>query len=132
MNYSEEIDNYMSNIIDDINDSIYEDTEVNETEVIINDTQIVDDTPQTQKQPTRENAGKWIDSLEPTFTGKLYYIIKKKVQFLMNKTKNEVKQKKTYDVEASMKSSVNVMFTQMQATQGFNLFRERVVAAVIK
>ena len=38
MNYSEEIDNYMSNIIDDINDSIYEDTEVNETEVIINDT----------------------------------------------------------------------------------------------
>ena len=60
MNYSEEIDNYMSNIIDDINDSIYEDTEVNETEVIINDTQIVDDTPQTQKQPTRENAGKWI------------------------------------------------------------------------
>ena len=50
----------------------------------------------------------------------------------MNKTKNEVKVKKTYDVEASMKSAVNVIFTQLQDTQGFNLFRERVVAAVIK
>ena len=87
MNYSEEIDNYMSNIIDDINDSIYEDTEVNETEVIINDTQIVDDTPQTQKQPTRENAGKGIARLEPTFAGKTYDSIKKMVQFLMRKRK---------------------------------------------
>ena len=31
MNYSGEIDNQISNIIDDINDSIYEDAEVNET-----------------------------------------------------------------------------------------------------
>ena len=36
----------------------------------------------------------------------------------MKKTKNEVKEKKTYDVEASMKSAVNLMFTQIQATQG--------------
>ena len=50
----------------------------------------------------------------------------------MNKTKNEVKDRKTYDVEASMKSAVNVMFTQMQATRGFNLFVERVLAAMIK
>ena len=50
----------------------------------------------------------------------------------MNKTKNEVKDNKTYDVEASMKSSVNVMFTQMQATQGLNLFGERALAAMIK
>ena len=50
----------------------------------------------------------------------------------MNKTKNEVKVKKTYDVEASMKSSVNVMFTQIQATRSFNLFRDPVVAAMIK
>ena len=91
MNDSKEIYDQMSNIIDDINDSRYEDAEVNETEVIINDTEIVEDTSKTHKLTTRENAGKWIDSLEPTFTGKLYYIIKKKVQFLMNKTKNEVK-----------------------------------------
>ena len=31
----------------------------------------------------------------------------------MNKTKNEVNEKKTYDVEASMKYALNVMFTQM-------------------
>ena len=37
----------------------------------------------------------------------------------MNKTKNEVKWKKTYDVEASVKSPVNVFFTQIQATGGF-------------
>ena len=40
----------------------------------------------------------------------------------MNKLKNEVKENKRYDVEASMKYDVNLMFTQMQATQGFNLF----------
>ena len=31
-----------------------------------------------------------------------------------------------------MKSAINVMFTQMQATQGFNLFGERTVTAMIK
>ena len=50
----------------------------------------------------------------------------------MNKTKNEVKEKKTYDVEASMKYSVNVMFTKMQATLGFNLFVYNEVDAMIK
>ena len=50
----------------------------------------------------------------------------------MNKTKNEVKEKKTYDVEASMKSSVNVMFTLIEYKLGFNLFRECAVAAMIK
>ena len=34
----------------------------------------------------------------------------------MKKTKNEVKENKAYDVEASMKYAVNVMFTKMQAT----------------
>ena len=38
MNHSEEIDNQMSNIIYDINDSRYKDAEVNETELIINNT----------------------------------------------------------------------------------------------
>ena len=50
----------------------------------------------------------------------------------MKKTKNEVKENKAYDVEESMKSAVNIMFTQMQATRGFNLFVERVLAAMIK
>ena len=47
MNNYEEIDDQISNIIDDINDSRYEDEEVNVIEVIINDTYIVEDTSQT-------------------------------------------------------------------------------------
>ena len=80
MHNSEEIDDQMSNIIYDITDSIYEDEEVNETEVIINDTDKVEDKSKTQKRPTRENSGKGIACLEPTFTGKLYDSIKRKVQ----------------------------------------------------
>ena len=41
----------MSNIIDNKNDSRYDDTEVNETEVIINDKNILEGTSQTHKQP---------------------------------------------------------------------------------
>ena len=50
----------------------------------------------------------------------------------MKKTKNEVKENKIYDVEVSIKSAVNVIFTQMQDTRGFNLFGERVVVTMIK
>ena len=50
----------------------------------------------------------------------------------MNKTKNEVKEKKTYDVEASIKSDVHVMFTHIYDTRVFNLFGDREVAAMIK
>ena len=50
----------------------------------------------------------------------------------MKKTKNEVKKKKTYDVEASIKYAVNVILTQMQATRGFNLVGERAVATMMK
>ena len=46
--------------------------------------------------------------------------------------KNEVQKVKTYDVEAFMKSIVNLMFTQMKATQGFNLFGECMLDAMIK
>ena len=66
------------------------------------------------------------------FTGKSYDSIKKKLKLLMNKTKNEVKEKKTYDVEASIKSDVHVMFTQIYDTRVFNLFGDREVAAMIK
>ena len=77
MNNFEEIYDQMSNIIYNINDSRHGAAELNETEVIINDTEIVEDTSQTQKRPTRDNSGKGIARLEPTFTGKEYYSIKK-------------------------------------------------------
>ena len=69
----------MSNITDDIKYSVYEDSEVNETEVIIKDTEILQDISKTQKIPNRKNEGKGIDCLESTFTGKSYDSIKKKV-----------------------------------------------------
>ena len=87
MNNSEEIYDQISNIIDDIKDSRYEDEEVNVIEVIINDTYIVEDTSQTQKRPTRENSVKLIDRLEPIFTGKAYDSINKMLQFLIKKQK---------------------------------------------
>ena len=50
----------------------------------------------------------------------------------MDEKKHETKKKNTFDVETSIKASVNVMFTQMQATRGFKLFGDRTVAAMIK
>ena len=50
----------------------------------------------------------------------------------MYKKKHETKKKNTFDVETSIKASVNVMFTQMQATRGFKLFGERAVDAITK
>ena len=50
----------------------------------------------------------------------------------MDKKKHDTEKKKTFDVEMSIKASVNLMFIQMQATRGFKLFGERAVAAMIK
>ena len=50
----------------------------------------------------------------------------------MEEKKHETKKKNNVDVETSIKAAVNVMFTQMQATRGFKLFRERAVAVMIK
>ena len=50
----------------------------------------------------------------------------------MEEKKHKTKKKNTFNVETSIKASVNVMFTQMQATRGINLFGERAVAAMIK
>ena len=91
MNNSEEIDDQMSDIIDDIKYSRYEDAEVNETDWIINGTYIVEYTSQKHKRSTREKAGKGIARLEPMFKGKAYDSILRKVKFLMTKTKNEMK-----------------------------------------
>ena len=132
MSNYERIDNRMSNKIDDINYSRYKDAEVNKTEVIISDTEIAEDTSQTKKRPTRENAGKGIARLDPMFTGKSYDSIKKKLKLLMNKTKNEVKKKTTYDAESSMKYAINLMITQMWVTQIFDLFVESAVDDMIK
>ena len=96
------------------------------------DTQHFEDTPQPQQRPNRENAGQGIARLEPTFTGKTYHDVKKKVQLLMDEKKHETKKNNTFDVETSIKTAVKVMFTQMQATPDFKLFEERTVAAMIK
>ena len=50
----------------------------------------------------------------------------------MEENKHETEKNNTFDVETSIKSSVNVMFTKIQATRGFKLFGERAVAAMIK
>ena len=50
----------------------------------------------------------------------------------MNKTKNEVKKKTTYDAESSMKYAINLMITQMWVTQIFDLFVESAVDDMIK
>ena len=96
------------------------------------DTLQFDNTLQPQQRPKRQNAGQGISRLEPTFTGKPYDDVKKKIQFLMDKKKHETKKKNAFDVEMSIKAAVNVMFTQMQATRDFKLFGERAVAAMIK
>ena len=140
INDFEEIDNQMSGIIDDLNESRYNNAHIDnsETEVSKNnhtdmdeDASIFEDTPQPQQRTNRDNYGQGIAHLEPTFTGKTYDDVKKKVQFLMDEKKYE-KKKNTFDVETSIKAAVNVIFTQMQATQGFKLFGDRTVAAMIK
>ena len=87
---------------------------------------------QPQQRTNIDNSGQVISRLEPTFTGKTYDDLKKNIQFLMDKKKHETKKKNTFDVETSIKAAVNVMFTQMQSKQGFKLFGERAVAAMIK
>ena len=116
----------MPGIIDDLNESIYDnayidnsDTEVSKT----NDTEMDEDTshfedkPQPQQRHNRDNAGQVIARLEPTFAGKPYDDVKKKVQFLMDEKKYKSKKKNTFDVETSIKAAVSIMFTQMQATR---------------
>ena len=140
INDFEEINNQLSGIIDDLNKSIYGNANIDDSEIEVSETNHIEmdedtshfeDTPQPQQRPNRKNAGQGISRLEPTFTGKTYDDVKKKVQFLMDKKKHETKNKNTFDVETSIKSAVNVIFTQMQATQVFKLFGERVVAAMI-
>ena len=130
----------MSGIIDDLNESRYDNAHIDDSETetsetnhidIDEDTLQFDNTLQPQQRPNIENAGQVITCLEPTFTGKTYDDVKKKIQFLMDEKKHKTEKKNTFDAEISIKSSVNVMFTQMQATQGFKLFGERAVAAVV-
>ena len=131
----------MSGIIDDLNESRYDNAHIDDSETktsetnyteMDEDTLQIENTLQPQQRPNRENAEQIISRLEPTFTGKTYDDVKKKMQFLMKKKNHETKKKNTFDVETSIKVSVNVMFTQMQATRGFKLFGEHAVAATIK
>ena len=88
----EERDHQMSGIIDDLNESRYVNTHIDDSETetretnhtdMDEDTSNFEDTPQPQQRPNRENSGKGISRLDPTFTGKTYDDVKKKIQFLM-------------------------------------------------
>ena len=123
-----EIDNQMSGIIDDLNDSRYDNAHINDSETEVSkinhtymdeDTSHFEDALQPQKRLNIDNSGQGIARLEPTFTGKKYDDVKNKVQFLMDEKKHETKKKNRFDVETSIKAAVNIMFTQMQATQGY-------------
>ena len=107
INDFEEINNQMSSIIDDLNDSRYDNAYIYDSETEVSktnhtemdeDTSQFEDTPKSQQRPNRENAGQGIPRLEPTFTGKPYDDVKKKIQFLMDKKKHETKKKNTFDV----------------------------------
>ena len=69
----------MSGIIDDLNESRYDNTHIDDTETetsetnhteMVEDTLQFENTLQPQQRPNRENAGQGISRLEPTFTGK--------------------------------------------------------------
>ena len=105
INNFEEIDNQMSGIIDDLNKSIYDNAHIDDSETEVSetnhkemdeDTSHFEDTPQPQQIPNRDNDGKGIARIEPTFTGKKYDDVKKKVKFLMDEKKHETKKKNTY------------------------------------
>ena len=81
INDLEEIDNQMPGIIDDLNESIYNNAHIDDSETEVSktnhiemdkDTSHFEDTPQQQQRTNRENGGKGIARLEPTFTGKTY------------------------------------------------------------
>ena len=69
----------MSGIIDDLNESRYDNAHIHDSETetsetkhteMDEDTLQFENTLQPQKIPNRENAGQGISRLEPTFTGK--------------------------------------------------------------
>ena len=109
----EAINNQMSRIIDDLNDSIYDNAHIEDSETEISETNHTemdegtlkfDNTLQPQQGTNRKNSGQGISCLEPTLTGKPYDYIKKKIQFLVYEKKHETKDKFTFDVETSITS----------------------------
>ena len=98
----EAIDNQISGIIDDLNESRYDNAHIEDSETETSETNHTDmdeDTLQfenklqPQQRPNIENSGQGISSLEPTFTRKTYDDVKKKIQFLMDKKKHETKRR---------------------------------------
>ena len=121
----EAIDNQMSGIVDNLNESRYNNVHIEDSETetsktnhteIDKDTLQFENTLQPQQRPNRDNSGKVIARLDPMLTGKIYNDVKKKIQFLIDEKKHETKKKNTFDIETSIKAAVKVMFTQMQAT----------------
>ena len=79
MNYFEESDNQMDTIINNINESRYEDdTDHGVDEDINEDTDIEDDDGDTiqgtNRRPARGNTGRGVKHLEPFFMRQTYYI----------------------------------------------------------
>ena len=72
INYFEEIDNQMSGIIYDLNESRYDNTHIDDSDTEVSktnhtemdeDTLHFEDTQQPQQRPNRENSGQGIDRL---------------------------------------------------------------------
>ena len=72
-----------------------------------------------------------VDRLEPTHDGKNHNEVKKKIQFLMSEEREKAKQT-LFSVQTGMTLATNAIFTQMQAMTSFNLFGDKVLAAMFK
>ena len=97
----------MSGIIDDLNKSIYDNAHIDDSETEVSktnhtemdeDTSHFEDTLQPQPRTNKENSGQGIACIDPTFTGKTYDDVKKKVQLRMDENKYETKKNNTFDV----------------------------------
>ena len=75
------------------------------------------------------NAGMKVECLEPSITEQFHENINKKVHFLMQNTQENLR---LFDLQTGIKTAVKVMSTQMHTTDGFILFGNKAVAAMVK
>ena len=69
----------------------------------------------------RINAGTGVDRFEPTYGGKTHNKVKRKIHFLMLEERDKNKQT-LFSFHTGMIVATNVIFTQIQATNGLKLF----------
>ena len=79
----------------------------------------------------RINSGNGVDMLELTHGGKTHNELKRKIWFLMLEERDKNKQT-LFSFQKGMLVATNTIFTQMQATTGFNIFGYKTVAAILK